>query len=345
MGMRHLITGGSGFFGNLLAKQLLAKGESVRILDVWDDPSRPKEIEYVEADIRNRDKVSQALRGIDIVHHNAALVPLTKAKKPFFEVNAHGSRIVAEESVKSGIKAFVYMSSSALFAKSQSPIYQHTLPAPIEAYGQSKLAGEQEVSQILNAHSIPLIIIRPRTILGEGRMGIFQILFDWIRTSKNVYIIGDGNVLFQFVHAHDLMDAYMLILEKKQYGTYNVGTDQYSTLRKDLEALIRYAGTKSKVVGLPRWLTVNGLRILYSLSLSPLVPLHYLTYGKELYFDLKPLKDLGWTPKYSNEAMLRESYDAFLRLREEPTSNHMNSVHRKPVREKILWLIKQFSSS
>jgi len=341
--MRHLITGGSGFFGNLLARRLLAQGERVRILDLWEDPSRPKEIEYFEADIRNREKVAQAMKDIDIVHHNVALVPLTKSKKGFQEVNVLGSRIAAEEAVKAKVKSFIYMSSSALFAKSKSPIYQNTPPSPIEAYGRTKLEGEREATRILNQHGVPLIVIRPRTILGAGRMGIFQILFDWIRAGKNVYIIGDGNVLFQFIHAYDLMDAYMLILETGKCGTYNVGTDQYSTLRQDLEKLIAYAGSSSKVKGLPRWLTVNGLRILYHLSLSPLVPLHYLTYGKELYFDLTPLKQLGWKPKYSNEAMLRESYDAFLESRVKGNAEQMGSVHRKPVREKILWLIKQFS--
>ena len=341
--MRHLITGGSGFFGNLLAKQLLARNETVRILDLWEDPSRPKEIEYIEADIRDRKRVAQAMEGIDIVHHNVALVPLTKSKKGFYEVNVLGSRIAAEEAVTAKVKSFIYMSSSALFANSRSPIYQNTPPNPIEAYGQTKLEGEQEVTRILNQHNVPLIVIRPRTILGEGRMGIFQILFDWIRAGKNVYIIGDGNVLFQFIHAHDLMDAYMLILEKGKYGTYNVGTDTYSTLRKDLENLIAYAGSPSKVIGLPRGPAVNVLRTLYYLRLSPLVPLHYLTYGKELYFDLTPLKELGWKPKYSNEAMLRESYNASVRSRAQAEAEHMGSVHRKPVKEKILWLIKNLS--
>ncbi len=341
--MRHLITGGSGFFGNLIARRLLSQGEQVRILDIWEDPTRPKEIEYIEADIRDREKVARAMQGIDVVHHNVAQVPLTKSKKGFHEVNVLGAQIAAEEAAKANVRSFIYMSSSAIFAQCKSPIFQHTEPRPIEAYGRTKWEGEQEVTRILQEHNIPLIVIRPRTILGEGRMGIFQILFDWIREGKNVYIIGDGNVKFQFVHAHDLMDAYMLLLKHGKSGVYNVGTDQYSTLRHDLENLIAHVGSSSKVKSLPRFLAVNGLRVLYYLGLSPLVPLHYLAYGKECYFDLTPLTELGWKPKYSNGQMLEESYNALLQWRQQKETASMGSVHRKAVREKILWLVKKLS--
>ena len=72
--MRHLITGGSGFVGNLVARRLRERGEEVRILDIWADPSRPKDIEYVETSVLNREGVAATMRGVDVVHHNAALV-------------------------------------------------------------------------------------------------------------------------------------------------------------------------------------------------------------------------------------------------------------------------------
>lgn len=85
--MKHLVTGGSGFLGSLIAKELLAKGEHVRIADVWDDPKRPEGLEFVHCDVRDRDSVRAAMRGVDIIHHNAAMVPLTKSSKGFEEVN------------------------------------------------------------------------------------------------------------------------------------------------------------------------------------------------------------------------------------------------------------------
>ena len=180
--MTHLVTGGSGFLGNLIARRLLARGERVKVLDLWEDPTRPKAIEFIRCDIRDRAGVKSALRDVTIVHHNAALVPLTKSGPQFWQVNVEGSRIAAEEAARVGVEAFVHMSSSAIFGVPQScPITEATPLRPAEIYGRAKLAGEQAVREVCAKGGPRLIVIRPRTILGEGRLGIFQILFEWIR--------------------------------------------------------------------------------------------------------------------------------------------------------------------
>ncbi|HWY78410.1 MAG TPA: NAD-dependent epimerase/dehydratase family protein, partial [Verrucomicrobiae bacterium] len=96
-GCLHLVTGGSGFLGNLIARRLLGRGDRVRILDIWKDPTLPDDIEFVNCDILNRAGVAEAMRGVDVVHHNVALVPLTKSGARFLKVNMDGSRIAAEE--------------------------------------------------------------------------------------------------------------------------------------------------------------------------------------------------------------------------------------------------------
>ena len=144
--MKHLVTGGSGFLGNLIARRLLAQGESVRILDIWEDPARPKDAEFIACDIRNRDGVAKAMQGIQVVHHTVALVPLTKSGKEFHEVNVTGSQIAAEEAAKAGVEAFIHMSSSAIFgAPAHCPVTEATPLRPVEIYGRGKLAGEQAV--------------------------------------------------------------------------------------------------------------------------------------------------------------------------------------------------------
>jgi nucleoside-diphosphate-sugar epimerase len=341
--MRHLITGGSGFVGNLVARRLEERGEAVRVLDIWEDPTRPRSIEFVNASVLDRDAVARAMQGIDVVHHNAALVAQTDAGKQYWQVNVEGSRIVAEEAAKAGVQAIIHTSSTSVFGiPPGGEINERTPTLPVEPYGRSKLAGEQVVDAICARHNIPLITIRPRATLGAGRLGIFQILFEWIRESRSVYVIGSGNIRFQFIHAYDLMDFYMLALDAGKSGTYNVGTDEFGTLRGDLERLIAYAGSSSKVRSLPEGLTINALRLLYWLRLSPLVPWHYLTYHKACYFDVKPLLAMGWKPKYSNMAMLEESYDWFLENRERRLAEQ-GSPHRSPIRQGILALVKRFS--
>jgi nucleoside-diphosphate-sugar epimerase len=145
------------------------------------------------------------------------------------------------------------------------------------------------------------------------------------------------------VHAHDLMDAYMLILDSGSSGVFNVGAAEFGTLREALENLIRFAGTKSKVKSLPERLAIGSLRALDFLNLSPLAPWHYLTYHKALYFDVTPILKLGWQPRYSNDAMLRESYQGFLQHRAESGHKPLSSAHRKPVKERILGILKKLS--
>lgn len=341
----HLVTGGSGFVGSNIARVLHSRGEKVRILDIIDSPDRPDEIEFVKCDILDRQGVQEAMKGVDYVHHNVALVPLTKAGSKFWEVNVEGTQVAVDAAKEANVKMFIHMSSSAIFggALDECPITDETPPKPIEIYGRAKLAGEQRVREAAE-NGLPCAIIRPRTILGLGRLGIFQLLFEWIRDGKSIYVIGKGDNLFQFLHIDDLVNVSVLCVEKDKPGIYNIGTDRYSTLREDLSALIRHAGTDTKVVGLPATLTIATLKALDFLRLCPLAPWHYLTYHKPCYFDIsKPMNELGWEPKYSNVEMMTQAYDWFIENYDKVKEEKASSTHRSPVKQRILKFIKWFS--
>src|SRR5947208_2500514 len=89
-------------------------------------------------------------------------------------------------------------------------------------------------------------IVRPRTLVGVGRLGIFQILYEWVWEGRRVYVIGDGNAPFQLLHAGDLVDLLLRLAERRRPGVYNVGAERFGTLREDLGALIRHAGTAAR---------------------------------------------------------------------------------------------------
>jgi len=331
--------------GNLIALRLLEAGEKVRVLDIWRDHTQPEDIEFVEADVRDAAAVAKALKGVAVVHHNAARVPLTKSGGEFWKVNVDGSRIMAEEAVKAGVSYFIHMSSSALFGKAECPINNNTPYSPVEIYGRAKMRGEMAVKEVCELAGLPLVVIRPRTLVGLKRLGIFQILFDWISTNHNVYTIGDGAQLYQFLHPLDMMDAYMLAMRKEKPGIYNVGARNFGTLREALENLIRHAGSTSKVVSLPAGFSIGCLQMLDKIGLSPLAPWHYLTYHKPFHFDVTPLLELGWEPKYSNDLMFKESYDWFIANPDEMrrvTDIH-GSPHRSALKQGILKALKWLS--
>ena len=337
----HLITGGSGFIGSRLARRLVEEGERVRILDLIRDADLPEGIAFHQGSICDRATVASAMEGVDVVHHHAALVAQAGAGRAYDAVNVQGTRIVAEEAVRAGVGVFVHVSSTAVFGLPPSgAITADTVPQPFEHYGRSKLAGEHLVTEICDRAGIALIIIRPRATLGEGRLGIYQILFQWIAEGRRIYIIGDGHNRIQFIHADDLVSAILLTLSHGQGGVYNVGTDRFGTLREDLDGLIAYAGSRSRITGLPVAPAMTALGLLRRARLSPLVPWQYRTYHRDCWFDVEPLKALGWRPRHSNADMLAESYDWFCANR---FSSRSASPHRSLLGQQALGLLRRLS--
>ena len=90
-GKRFLVTGGSGFVGSALVGRLLAQGAVVRAFDVVDHEDRPSAVELTRGDIRDGAAVEDACRGVDVVYHTVALVPLAKDPGAFRSVNAAGT--------------------------------------------------------------------------------------------------------------------------------------------------------------------------------------------------------------------------------------------------------------
>lgn len=340
----HLVTGGSGFLGATIARRLLARGEQVRVLDLWKSTDLPAAAAFVCADINDRAAVARAMENVDVVHHNVALVPLTKAGSRYWTVNVEGTQVALDCARAAGVKMFSHMSSSAVFGLPAAvPITNDTPRHPVEIYGRAKKAGEELVMAAM-AEGFPACIIRPRTIIGTGRLGIFQILFEWIKDGANIYTIGKGDGLFQFVHCDDLADTSIIACLDRKPGVYNVGTDHFGTLREDLQFLCDHAGTGSRVKSLPERLTINTLKALDVLGLSPLGPWHYLTYHKPFYFDSEPVyRALNWRPRYSNRAMMCESYDWFVANQAALAAGKDASVHKSPVKQGILRLLKAIS--
>jgi nucleoside-diphosphate-sugar epimerase len=333
----HLVTGGAGYFGTILVERIRATGARVRIFDVNDADERAADVEMMRADIRDASAVRRAVEGVAVVHHNVAMVPLAKDREAFWSVNCDGTRNLLEAAAGAKVRKVVHMSSSAVFGiPDANPVTDRTVPRPREEYGRAKLAAE-DLCHDYAARGLDVTIVRPRTILGHGRLGIMQILFEWVRQGKNIPVLGRGDNLYQFVHADDLADAAIKAAERPSPATYNVGASEFGTMRETLEGLVRHARTGSKVVGVPAWPAVAMMRVTSAAGLSPLGAYHWLMYGGSMYFDLERTKrELGWSPTYGNVEMFCDSYDWYVGHRDEVLSRHGASHHRSPVKQGVL---------
>lgn len=337
----NLVTGGSGYFGSLLVRNLLEAGEQCRIFDISDAADRPAGVELIRGDVRNLEDVRRAMIDVTVVHHNVAQVPLAKDHELFESVNIGGTRNVLQAALETGVKKVVYTSSSAVFGVPKSnPVTEETVPKPGEAYGRAKLAGECVCQEFVD-RGLDVTVVRPRTILGHGRLGIFQILFEWIYTGYNVPVLGKGDNLYQFVHADDLAEACIRAGRRPGPTRYNFGTDRFGTMRQALEALCAHAMTGSKVRSVPMGPTAIGMRMCSAVGLAPLGPYHAMMYGRSLYFDIsKAVRELDFLPAYSNEEMLIQSYQWYLANRTRVLTERGASHHRSALKQGVLKIVK-----
>ncbi|MCU1360216.1 MAG: hypothetical protein JWN99_1505, partial [Ilumatobacteraceae bacterium] len=244
------------------------------------------------------------------------------------------------EARRAGVHKVVHTSSSAVFGVPRSnPVLPTTVPMPVEAYGHAKLAAEWACLQAA-AHGLDVSIVRPRTILGHGRLGIFGILFDWIADGADVPVLGNGSNRYQFVHADDLAAVSLLAANAPGPLVINAGTDRFGTMRESLESLCAHAGTGSKVRSLPARPTSLAMRAAAGLGLAPFAPYHWIMYSKSLWFDIEHAREaLGWQPRFSNDEMFAASYDWFIANRAH-TTDAGASHHRTSTKQGALRVMK-----
>ena len=335
-----LVTGGAGYFGSLLVQWLVDRGHSVRILDLNRPESERPGVEVVQGDVREIGTVRRACEGVAVVHHNVALVPLARDKQGFWSVNEGGTRTLLEAARSAGVRKVVHMSSSAVYgAPDRNPVDESTPPQPGEEYGRAKLAAE-DICREFRVHGLDITIIRPRTIMGHGRLGIMQILFEWIRQGTPVPVLGGGRNRYQFVHADDLAAACVAAAARPGPAEYNIGAAEFGTMLEALDGLARHAGTGSKIVSVPLRPAEAMTRLASHMGLSPLGPYHALMYGRPLWFDIRKARDeIGYRPRFSNIEMLCDSYDWYIAHRAEILARRTGSPHSMAVKQGALTLL------
>ena len=338
-----LVTGGSGYFGSLLVDRLVQGGHRVRVFDLNDAADRPDDVEFVAGDIRDAGAVAAAVQGCDVVYNNVAQVPLAKDHHLLRSVNVDGTRVLLDQCSSAQVGKVVHTSSSAVFGVPESnPVLTSTVPKPEEAYGHAKLAAEWACLDAAR-NGLDVSIVRPRTILGHGRLGIFGILFDWIADGADPIVLGDGSNRYQFVHAEDLADACIAAGATERPGVFNIGTDRFGTMYETLDHLCAHAGTGARVRRLPSGPAAAGMQITARLGLTPFAPYHWLMYSKSMWFDIAAAEQqLGWTPKWSTDEMFAQSYDWFVAHRTE-TRDADASHHRRSARQGVLTGIKHLT--
>src|SRR5947209_19396221 len=200
--------------------------------------------------MRDHAKALELCRGAGVVVHAAAALPIRGSRREILSVNIEGTVTLLAAAREAGVRRFVYISSTSVYGvPTTHPIREDFPLEGVGAYGESKIAAERLVQNSL----VETVIIRPKTFIGPERLGVFEILFDWIREGRRIYVLGSGDNRYQLLAVEDLVDAIVRAATVPEAAgeTFNVGAGEFGSVREDLQALIDHAGSSSRLRPVP----------------------------------------------------------------------------------------------
>lgn len=345
--MKILITGGAGFLGLHLARLFSKKKYQVYLLDIadFDKKEYPKNCHFIKADVRNNALMYQYIDGMDFVIHAAAGLPLWKSSD-IMKINVGGTENVLKASLKNKVKRIIYISSTAVYGvPKKHPIYEDDPRIGVGPYGQSKIDAENLCFKYIKK-GLNVTIIRPKTFLGTHRLGVFEILFDWIHDGKKIPVIGNGNNRYELLDVDDLCEACFLFTQKssKKYNdSFNIGAEKFTTIKGDFKIMFSTLNSKSRIFTTPAFIVKKALWLFEKLKLSPLYQWVYDTADKDSFVSIDKLtKTLSWHPKYSNSDALIKAYKWYLKNYKEIKSRGSGVTHTVGWKQGILGFLKKF---
>jgi nucleoside-diphosphate-sugar epimerase len=340
---RVLVTGGSGFLGINLIRQLLPLGYRVVSYDV-EPFAYPEadEIESVQADIRDRTALREAMKDVDVVVHAAAALPLYTPEQ-IWTTDVDGTENALALGQQAGVERFVMISSTAVYGvPDHHPLYETDPLVGVGPYGEAKIEAERRCLAYRD-QGLCVTIVRPKSFVGPERLGVFALFYDWAEDGRNFPLLGSGRNRYQLLDVDDLCRAILLCITEPVEvvnDTFNIGAAEFTTMREDYQAVLDRAGHGKRIVTIPAAPAIALLKLLERLRLSPLYAWVYETAARDSYVSIdKAREQLGFRPRYSNKQALVRNYEWYLAHRHE-FQGASGVTHRVPWKQGILALLK-----
>ena len=263
-----LVTGGAGYIGAHVAAELLNEGYSVRIYDDFSNGLHRrvdgKFRDIVEGDIQDREKLIQAMHGIDAVIHLAAKKAVEESVQnplKYYENNVGGTlNLLAAMSLK-GVKKIVFSSSAAVYSPNDKDAIEETDPTvPLSPYGATKLLSEELISSVGGAEKISNVSLRYFNVVGSAlpefgdnsKDNLVPKVFLALKNGKRPEIYGtdyptkDGTCIRDYIHVGDLAKSHVAALKKTEStfvsSVYNVGSGNGYSVREMMDQISKTLG-------------------------------------------------------------------------------------------------------
>ncbi len=313
--MRLLVTGGAGYIGSIVAQQLVARGDGVTVLDSLYKGHRaavPEGAEFVQADLLDAGAVAAAFeRGYDGVLHFAALSLVGESQEQperYWRGNVLGTLNLLDAMRATGVGRIVFSSTAATYGEAgDDPIDEDAPAAPVNTYGNTKLAVDRMLSDHARAHGLASVSLRYFNVAGaSGPLGedhrpethlIPLVLAAAAGKRESVSIFGtdyptpDGTAIRDYIHVEDLGHAHLLALDTAEPGrhiVYNLGSERGYSVREVID-------TARAVTGRDIVVREEGRR-----AGDP---------PRLVAANARARSELGWRPERSLEDMVRDAWE------------------------------------
>jgi len=268
-----LITGGTGFLGSHLVRQLVETGaKDIRVMAT----SIPEwltglGLDTFEGSITNKDDVARAVEGVSEIYHLAGKVSRDKNDaRELFKLHVDGTRLLCDAAKKAGVKTIALASSSGTIAVTEKGDFvpDETYPPPLDIiscwpYYASKAYQEMAALERFNGHGLRLVIMNPSLLLGPGddRLSSSKVILDFI--ARKITAVPNGGL--NFVDVRDTAQAFRVAMQKGRHGQrYLLGAVNW-TFVKFFDRLERLTKVASPRLAFPSKFAVTGAHVIDSL--------------------------------------------------------------------------------
>jgi UDP-glucose 4-epimerase len=232
--MKYLVTGGAGFIGSHIAQTLLEQGASVRVLDNFSTGKRENleglarqfdgsRLEVIEGDIRDASCVEQAVRGVEVIFHEAAFVSVPQSMQEpqtCFDINIKGTSLLFDMARSAGVRRAVVASSAAIYGNSEAlPLVEETPPQPMSPYAVSKRVKEMYAELFTSSFGLEVVALRYFNVYGPRQRpdsmyaAAVPIFARRLLDGKSVTIFGDGGQTRDLINVRDVVRANLIASE------------------------------------------------------------------------------------------------------------------------------------
>ncbi len=324
-----LVTGGTGFIGSHLVEKLLEQGREVRVLA----PKKPfdaieienlkiikeKGAEIVYGDLRDKESLLPAVKGISSVFHLGAISrPMAIPPQRYWDVNSQGTKNILEASQAANVEKFIHISTVSVLGDSLGgcPLKEDDYQSGLGSYGISKLAAEHLALEFRQKHNLPIVVVRPCLTYGP-RCLPRSIMFKYVK--KGFFpIFNGGRARMEFCYVKNLVQA--ILLAEKNEGVlgevFNVTDGQSYPIGKILTTIAEELNVRPPFLRPPVW--VGKLAGLGMEVVSKVIGIHppfsrtaaeWMSKTESVYDCTKAKKLLGYRPSYSLREGIRETIE------------------------------------